>query len=92
MYLDYITPREKSKGNTAYFGKDDLREIFRRIKEENRSHTLCMARFDDAESEKKIRKAPQMTLCGIAIRQHRSGAAGEMVTDDGETEYKLGIY
>jgi hypothetical protein len=46
LYLDYITPREKSKGNTAYFGKDDLREIFCRIKEVNRKApqtTLCGA-------------------------------------------------
>ena len=26
-----------------------------------------MARFDDAESAKKIRKAPQTILCGIAL-------------------------
>ena len=45
-------------GNTVQFGKDDLREIFCRIKEESRSHTSCMARLDDAESAKKIRKAP----------------------------------
>ena len=27
-----------------------------------------MARFDDAESAKKIRKAPLTILCGIALR------------------------
>ena len=47
------------RGAADDFGKSDLREIFRRIEEESRGHTLCMARLDDEEPAKKIRKAPQ---------------------------------
>jgi hypothetical protein len=56
-----------SRDSPERFGKSDLREIFRRIEEESRSHTLCMARFDDEGAEKKIRKAAQTALFGAAL-------------------------
>ena len=56
-------------GSTERSGKSDLREIFRRIEEESRSHTLCMARLDDEESAEKIRKAPQTASFGVVLKK-----------------------
>lgn len=56
------------RGAADDFGKSDLREIFRRIEEESRGHTLCMARLDDEEPAKKIRKAPQAERSGTEQR------------------------